>query len=197
MAAQDPTGGTAKGLPMPSRNPLPLSASQEAQIRDIYHARVRSACAPEIKGAFVPSTIPNLLGLSTAFPRVYVVNTADNCALNRTFTVSFVCRTQLRAMNGCMKAHATPQEHDAAREEWFAKRLERQKERERKAVKKAQQEDFIREWWGLPEKDAETRRKEEEKMRMAERVGGYTARDRQRLEEQQQAAATAASAGKR
>ncbi|KAK2003901.1 hypothetical protein LX36DRAFT_650559 [Colletotrichum falcatum] len=174
MAAQDPTGGAAKGLPMPSRNPLPLSASQEAQIRDIYHARVRNACAPEIK-AFA------------------------DCALNRTFTVSFVCRTQLRAMNGCMKAHATPQEHDAAREEWFAKRLERQKERERKAVKKAQQEDFIREWWGLPEKDAETRRKEEEKMRMAERVGGYAVRDRQRLkeEEQQQAAAAAPLAGKR
>ncbi|GKT64591.1 hypothetical protein ColTof4_06985 [Colletotrichum tofieldiae] len=163
MAAQNPTGGAAEGLPMPSRNPLPLSASQEAQIRDIYYARVRNACAPEIK----------------------------DCALNRTFTVSFVCRTQLRAMNGCMKAHATPQEHDAAREEWFAKRLERQKERERKAVKKAQQEDFIREWWGLPEKDAETRRKEEEKMRMAERVGGYAARDRKRLEEQQAAAAAA------
>ncbi|OLN82887.1 hypothetical protein CCHL11_08387 [Colletotrichum chlorophyti] len=171
MAAQNPTGGAAaEGLPMPTRNPLPLSASQEAQIRDIYYARVRNACAPEIK-AFA------------------------DCALNRTFTVSFVCRTQLRAMNGCMKDHATPAEHDAAREEWFAKRLERQKERERKAVKKAQQEDFIREWWGLPEKDAETRRREEEKMRTAERVGGYAAKDRKRWEEEQ--AAAAATAGKR
>lgn len=35
---------------IPSRNPLPLSASQEAQVRDIYYARVRSACADEIKG---------------------------------------------------------------------------------------------------------------------------------------------------
>ncbi|KAF6844178.1 cytochrome c oxidase biogenesis protein [Colletotrichum musicola] len=163
MAAPNPTGGAGEALPMPSRNPLPLSASQEAQIRDIYYARVRSACAPEIK-AFA------------------------DCALNRTFTVSFVCREQLRAMNGCMKAHATPVEHDAAREEWFAKRLERQKERERKAVKKAQQEDFIREWWGLPEKDAETRRKEEEKMRQAERVGGYAARDRKKWEEEKAAA---------
>ncbi|KAE9580887.1 hypothetical protein CGMCC3_g2984 [Colletotrichum fructicola] len=169
MAAPNPTGGAGEGLPMPSRNPLPLSASQEAQIRDIYHQRVRSACAPEIK-AFA------------------------DCALNRTFTVSFVCSDQLRAMNGCMKAHATPQNHDAAREEWFAKRLERQRERERKAVKKSQQEDFIREWWGLPEKDAETRRKEEEKMRMAERVGGYAARDRKRWEEEQAAAAAAAAA---
>ncbi|KAF6820805.1 cytochrome c oxidase biogenesis protein [Colletotrichum sojae] len=177
MAAPNPTGGAGEALPMPSRNPLPLSASQEAQIRDIYYARVRTACAPEIKGD--PSILADRSPRTTAF--------AD-CALNRTFTVSFVCREQLRAMNGCMKAHATPVEHDAAREEWFAKRLERQKERERKAVKKAQQEDFIREWWGLPEKDAETRRKEEEKMRQAERVGGYAARDRKRWEEEQAAA---------
>ena len=31
-------------------NPLPLSASQEAQVRDIYYKRVRSRCADEIKG---------------------------------------------------------------------------------------------------------------------------------------------------
>lgn len=36
---------------VPSRNPLPLSASQESQVRDIYYARVRSQCAEEIKGA--------------------------------------------------------------------------------------------------------------------------------------------------
>jgi COX assembly mitochondrial protein 1 len=36
-------------LPMPSRNPLPLSSSQEAQVREVYHARVRSYCAAEIK----------------------------------------------------------------------------------------------------------------------------------------------------
>ena len=35
---------------VPSRNPLPLSASQEAQVRDIFYARVRSSCQPEIKG---------------------------------------------------------------------------------------------------------------------------------------------------
>ncbi|KAL0935261.1 cytochrome c oxidase biogenesis protein [Colletotrichum truncatum] len=218
MAAPNPTGGAGEGLPMPSRNPLPLSASQEAQIRDIYYARVRSACAPEIKGAYSPvsrsiiqvterllpsaemepgtslstwriNCSPILLELpaDTLFCRTAFAD----CALNRTFTVSFVCREQLRVMNGCMKSHATAAEQDAAREEWFAKRLERQKERERKAVKKAQQEDFIREWWGLPEKDAETRRKEEEKMRQAERVGGYAARDRKRWEEEKAAAAAA------
>lgn len=37
-------------LPMPSRNPLPLSAAQEAQVREVYHARVRAYCADEIKG---------------------------------------------------------------------------------------------------------------------------------------------------
>lgn len=35
---------------MPSKNPLPLSATQEAQVRDVYYARVRGLCAEEIKG---------------------------------------------------------------------------------------------------------------------------------------------------
>jgi COX assembly protein 1 len=39
-------------LPMPSRNPLPLSAAQEAQVREVYHARVRGYCAAEIKSWF-------------------------------------------------------------------------------------------------------------------------------------------------
>ncbi|KAJ2974109.1 hypothetical protein NQ176_g6231 [Zarea fungicola] len=85
-------------LAIPSRNPLPLSASQESQVRDIYYARVRKQCADEIK-AFAA------------------------CALGRTFTVSFACRAEHRAMNGCMKLHATQDEHDAAREEWFAMRM--------------------------------------------------------------------------
>jgi hypothetical protein len=37
-------------LGVPSRNPLPLSASQESQVRDIYYARVRNLCSDEIKG---------------------------------------------------------------------------------------------------------------------------------------------------
>ena len=41
-------------LPMPSRNPLPLSAGQEAQVRELYHARVRGYCAAEIKCPFAP-----------------------------------------------------------------------------------------------------------------------------------------------
>ncbi len=52
--ATDPTsrpqGLEPERLPMPSTNPLPLSASQEAQVRDLYYARVRQHCAAEIKG---------------------------------------------------------------------------------------------------------------------------------------------------
>jgi COX assembly mitochondrial protein 1 len=33
-------------------NPLPLSAAQEAQVKDIYYKRVRGRCAQEIKGSF-------------------------------------------------------------------------------------------------------------------------------------------------
>merc|ERR1711964_958841 len=64
-------------LPMPSRNPLPLSSGQEAQVRELYHARVRGYCAAEIK-------------------------LFADCALGRTFTAPFKCRAQNRAMNTCM-----------------------------------------------------------------------------------------------
>lgn len=40
---------------MPSHNPLPLSASQEAQVRDIYYERVKNKCHEEIKGRSVPA----------------------------------------------------------------------------------------------------------------------------------------------
>ena len=51
MAGQASDLPTPQGrLGVPSRNPLPLSASQESQVRDIYYARVRKNCAEEIKG---------------------------------------------------------------------------------------------------------------------------------------------------
>lgn len=53
MAVDTPEPGQADRLPIPSRNPLPLSASQEAQVRDIFYARVRSHCADEIKGMYI------------------------------------------------------------------------------------------------------------------------------------------------
>ncbi|KAH7155866.1 cytochrome c oxidase biogenesis protein Cmc1 like-domain-containing protein [Dactylonectria estremocensis] len=137
MAAQNSTEEREK-LGVPSRNPLPLSASQEAQVRDIYYQNVRAQCADEIK-AFA------------------------SCAFGRTFTVSFVCRPEHRVMNNCMKLHATQDAHDAARVEWFSKRLERQRERERKNKMAAAQEDFMREWWGLPEHVRLSRQKEMEK----------------------------------
>ncbi|KAL4909743.1 cytochrome c oxidase biogenesis protein Cmc1 like-domain-containing protein [Aspergillus multicolor] len=84
------------------RNPLPLSASQEAEVKQLYYKRVRSLCAPEIK-AFA------------------------ECAVNRTVTATWVCRTQRLAMNSCMVEHAKPEEEDRAREEWFAGHEERRK----------------------------------------------------------------------
>ena len=106
-----------------------------------------------------------------------------DCALGRTFTVSFACREPHRVMNSCMKAHATPAEQDAAREEWFAGRVERHRERERKARRKLEQEAFLREWWGLPEKDREEARRELEKLKTGERIGGFASKNRARIEE--------------
>ncbi|KAK4188502.1 hypothetical protein QBC35DRAFT_357817, partial [Podospora australis] len=144
--------------PIPSRNPLPLSASQEAQVRDIFHARVRKRCTDEIK-AFA------------------------DCAMGRTFSAPFLCRGPLHVMNSCMKVNATPEEQDAAREEWWAQRVERQKEKERKARRKLEQERFLREWWGLPEKDRELARKEMEKLNRPERIGGFVSEKRVKIED--------------
>ena len=99
------------------------------------------------------------------------------CALGRTFTVAFACRAEHRAMNGCMKLHATQTEHDAAREEWFAMRLERQRQREQKAKVAAAQEEFMHDWWGLPE-DVRLSRQRESQKDGTERVGGMPAKDR-------------------
>ncbi|KAL2063236.1 hypothetical protein VTL71DRAFT_5041 [Oculimacula yallundae] len=150
MAAMAPSTGQEEEvprLPMPSRNPLPLSSGQEAQVRELYHARVRGYCAAEIK-------------------------LFADCALGRTFTAPFKCRPQNRAMNTCMISHATQAEQDAAREEWFGLRLKRQKDREAKEARKKEQEKFHREWWGLPQADRDGD-KGREVMRQAERVGGF------------------------
>ncbi|KAG5957343.1 hypothetical protein E4U58_006180 [Claviceps cyperi] len=155
MANDKPEAPKEECLGVPSRNPLPLSASQEAQVREIYYARVRKQCTEEIK-AFA------------------------ECALGRTFTVSFACRNQHRIMNNCMKLHATAEENDAAREEWFASRMERHRERERKVKMAVAQEEFLREWWGLPEEERSWRKQEMEKLKQPERVGGMPAKDRRR-----------------
>ncbi|KAL4997883.1 cytochrome c oxidase biogenesis protein Cmc1 like-domain-containing protein [Aspergillus recurvatus] len=84
------------------RNPLPLSAAQEAEVKQLYYKRVRALCAPEIK-AFA------------------------ECAVNRTVTATWVCRAQRLAMNSCMVEHAKPEEEDRAREEWFASHEERRR----------------------------------------------------------------------
>lgn len=81
-------------------------------------------------------------------------------------------------MNGCMTRHATPAEHDAAREEWFAMRIQRQRDREHKSQVAAAQEEFMREWWGLPEDVRLSRQKDMDERRRAERVGGMPASER-------------------
>jgi COX assembly mitochondrial protein 1 len=57
-------------------------------------------------------------------------------------------------MNSCMVLNATQQEQDRAREDWFAGRMERKRVRDEKEKKRVEQEKFHREWWGLPQVDA-------------------------------------------
>ncbi|POS86117.1 hypothetical protein EPUL_001585 [Erysiphe pulchra] len=148
MASNSDEDKVIPRLPMPSRNPLPLSSAQEIQVRDLYYSRVRGYCAAEIK-----------------------------C---RTFTAPFKCRKENQLMNKCMLSYATQEEQDAAREEWFALRLQRQIERQKKEERRREQEKFHREWWGLPPKERESE-KGMEVMRKAERVGGFPKRDEGQL----------------
>ncbi|EXJ88094.1 hypothetical protein A1O1_05022 [Capronia coronata CBS 617.96] len=104
-AIPEPQPATTSRPQQNLRNPLPLSPSQEAEVRKLYYARVRSRCVPEIK------------------------EFAD-CARGRTVSVAWNCRPQQLAMNSCMIQAATKAEEDAAREEWFAGVLERRKQRE-------------------------------------------------------------------
>lgn len=67
------------------------------------------------------------------------------CAVNRTVTATWVCRTQRLAMNSCMVAHAKPEEEDRAREEWFATHGERRKAKEEELARtEKRREEVIR-----------------------------------------------------
>ncbi|KAK5113971.1 hypothetical protein LTR62_003094 [Meristemomyces frigidus] len=120
----DPTG--PRSTPLPSRNPLPLSSSQETQVRELYFKRVRNKCADEVRDFAA-------------------------CCTSRTFTATIMCRREQKAMNVCMMKYATQDEQDAAREEWFATMDKRREEREVKEVKRKEDEKFWREWWAKDE----------------------------------------------
>ena len=78
-----------------------------------------------------------------------------SCALNRTISATWACRTERLAMNSCMVSHATQEEQDAAREEWFASKDKRILEMEMKEKRKKEQEKFHNEWWGLNQSQQE------------------------------------------
>ncbi|KAF2753121.1 hypothetical protein EJ05DRAFT_515119 [Pseudovirgaria hyperparasitica] len=109
-----PSQPTPQPPPKPTR-PLPLSAAQEQQVRDTYYRNVRAKCADEIR-AFA------------------------TCAHTLTITATWRCRTPRTLMNTCMLAHATPENMDAARTEWFGALEERKaarEERRRKLVERS------------------------------------------------------------
>lgn len=108
------------------RNPVPLSATQEAEVRQLYYKRVRGHCADEIKGM-----VSKLSPVMILFIGMILIRTEfAACAVNRTITATWVCRQQRLAMNACMVEHAKPEEEDRAREEWFATHQERRKAKE-------------------------------------------------------------------
>jgi len=67
--------------------------------------------------------------------------------MNHTFTATILCRKEQKLMNTCMMKYANQGEQDAARQEWFATMDQRREEREKKEVKRKEDEKFWREWW--------------------------------------------------
>lgn len=99
-------------------NPLPLSAAQEGQVRDLYYARVRGLCAEEIRREWG--------GFNDRWSALTTKVFAE-CARNRTISATWVCRPERLVMNSCMVANANQDNNDAAREEWFRRRLEKKR----------------------------------------------------------------------
>ncbi|KAF1914458.1 hypothetical protein BDU57DRAFT_500838 [Ampelomyces quisqualis] len=107
-------------------NPTPLSAPQEQQVRDLYYKNVRAKCAAEIE----------------AFAQ---------CAMGRTVTMIYACRSSRLSMNACMLQYQNQDELDAARLEWFQLAGERKREREEYARRVEDARNKHKEWWSLDE----------------------------------------------
>lgn len=112
----------AEGYRVKAGKPIPLTASQEGEVRELYYANVRAKCADEIRDF-------------------------AHCAAGRTFTIPIVCRKQRKAMEGCMVSYATRDEEDAAREEWFATLGERRRKKDEDERKRQAVLQQKREWW--------------------------------------------------
>jgi hypothetical protein len=80
-----------------------------------------------------------------------------------------MCRTQRLAMNSCMVAHATVEEEDRAREEWFRSREEKRRERERETERV---EERRREVIELIKRQEEKERVRDEELRRTRRGEG-------------------------
>ena len=143
--------------PLPSRNPLPLSSAQEAQVRELYYKRVRARCANEIRGTSNESFLP--------FEAAFLIQRLDfaSCATNRTISATWACRKQRLAMNSCMVQYASRKEQDAAREEWFATMDLRRLQMEENKRQKAEAEKFHKEWWDIPKSSSPNEEDQAEK----------------------------------
>ena len=122
-----------------SRNPLLLNANQEKEVREIYHTRVRDKCRAELQGtpSYLSSASCNQHAQADGFWPAWA-----HCCQGRTFTVTWACREQRRIMNACMLDNANQHEKDAAREQWFQRRLQKAEERVKAQEKEKQEKDM-------------------------------------------------------
>jgi COX assembly protein 1 len=145
------TPTAANGAPLnPTRKPLPLSASQESQVRELYHKRVRNKCAEQVRGIHPRKHCSQKRSVIDQCSSDFAA-----CCSTKTFTATFSCRPQQKAMNSCMNHYATRAEEDAAREEWFATMDSRREERLAKEKKRVEDEKFWKDWWDKEKKTTE------------------------------------------
>ena len=112
----------AEAYDIRSSRPVPLTASQEAEIKELYYAKVRGKCADQVRDF-------------------------AHCCTGRTFSITWACRSQRKAMESCMNGYATRDEEDKAREEWFAKIGDRKRKLEEEERWKDDQRKLKKEWW--------------------------------------------------
>ncbi|RPB23815.1 hypothetical protein L211DRAFT_223315 [Terfezia boudieri ATCC MYA-4762] len=77
--------------PMPSKTPLPLSATQEAQVRDVYYARVRGLCAEEIRGLIPSQSLGWNGALGVRLVPSCLHSALQNSLINRTSRSGTIC----------------------------------------------------------------------------------------------------------
>jgi len=80
-----------------------LSPAEETSVRELFEKRTRDRCTHELQEF-------------------------TNCAMGRTFSVTWMCRREKKAMMACVRRYSTPRDLETARDIYMEQRHARQRE---------------------------------------------------------------------